>query len=117
MKLDTTDRLLTVEQAAEMLGHQAALSPAAHRERRIGSFASAATSAFPNQLSASSSRPERSSRVLGRAVGGLPDGRSSAVSAASAAPSGRWQARYPGPDGIDRPAPDTFATKTDADSG
>jgi integrase len=30
-------------------------------------------------------------------------------------PSGRWQARYPGPDGIDRPAPDTFATKTDAD--
>jgi integrase len=30
-------------------------------------------------------------------------------------PSGRWQARYPGPDGLDRPAPDTFATKTDAD--
>lgn len=29
--------------------------------------------------------------------------------------SGRWQARFPGPDGIDRPAPDTFATKTDAD--
>jgi integrase len=28
--------------------------------------------------------------------------------------SGRWQARYPGPDGIDRPAPNTFATKTDA---
>lgn len=30
-------------------------------------------------------------------------------------PSGRYQARYPGPDGIDRPAPDTFASKTDAD--
>jgi Phage integrase, N-terminal SAM-like domain len=30
-------------------------------------------------------------------------------------PSGRWQARYPGPDGIDRPAPRTFPTKTDAD--
>jgi len=30
-------------------------------------------------------------------------------------PSGRWQARYPGPDGIDRPAPETFRTKTDAD--
>ncbi|MFC9694675.1 tyrosine-type recombinase/integrase [Kribbella sp. NPDC056951] len=29
--------------------------------------------------------------------------------------SGRWQARYPAPDGIDRPAPETFATKTDAD--
>jgi integrase len=29
--------------------------------------------------------------------------------------SGRWQARYPGPDGIDRPAPETFATKTDAE--
>lgn len=30
-------------------------------------------------------------------------------------PSGRWQARYRGPDGIDRPAPETFATKRDAD--
>ncbi len=29
-------------------------------------------------------------------------------------PSGRWQARYPGPDGKDRTAPNTFATKTDA---
>ncbi|MFI6928183.1 tyrosine-type recombinase/integrase [Nonomuraea spiralis] len=30
-------------------------------------------------------------------------------------PSGRFQARYQGPDGIDRPAPQTFATKTDAE--
>lgn len=30
-------------------------------------------------------------------------------------PSGRWQARYKGPDGIDRPAPATFATKRAAD--
>jgi integrase len=30
-------------------------------------------------------------------------------------PSGRWQARYKGPDGIDRPAPRTFATKRDAE--
>ncbi|MFL6113994.1 MAG: tyrosine-type recombinase/integrase, partial [Catenulispora sp.] len=30
-------------------------------------------------------------------------------------PSGRFQARYPGPDGIDRPAPHTFAAKTDAE--
>jgi integrase len=30
-------------------------------------------------------------------------------------PSGRYQARYRGPDGIDRPAPETFATKRDAD--
>lgn len=30
-------------------------------------------------------------------------------------PSGRWQARYRGPDGVDRPAPHTFDTKTDAD--
>lgn len=30
-------------------------------------------------------------------------------------PSGRFQARYLGPDGVDRPAPETFATKTDAD--
>ncbi|GAA3747048.1 integrase [Spinactinospora alkalitolerans] len=29
--------------------------------------------------------------------------------------SGRWQARYPGPDGIDRPAPFTFATRKEAD--
>ena len=30
-------------------------------------------------------------------------------------PSGRYQARYPGPDGILRPADDTFATKTEAE--
>lgn len=30
-------------------------------------------------------------------------------------PSGRWQARYPGPDGRDRPAPRTFPTKGDAE--
>lgn len=30
-------------------------------------------------------------------------------------PSGRWQARYSGPDGKDRPAPDTFETKADAE--
>ncbi|MEV0154132.1 tyrosine-type recombinase/integrase [Micromonospora sp. NPDC050686] len=30
-------------------------------------------------------------------------------------PSGRYQARYPGPDGTDRPAPHTFIRKTDAE--
>ena len=30
-------------------------------------------------------------------------------------PSGRWQARYPGPDGADRPAPQTFGSKSDAE--
>jgi integrase len=30
-------------------------------------------------------------------------------------PSGRWQARYKGPDGIDRPAPQTFESKTSAE--
>jgi hypothetical protein len=30
-------------------------------------------------------------------------------------PSGRWQARYNGPDGIDRPAPHTFDSKTSAE--
>jgi hypothetical protein len=29
--------------------------------------------------------------------------------------SGQWQARYRGPDGIDRPAPNTFARRADAD--
>ncbi|NED74080.1 site-specific integrase [Streptomyces sp. SID9944] len=30
-------------------------------------------------------------------------------------PSGRYQARYRGPDGVDRPAPETFRTKREAD--
>jgi integrase len=30
-------------------------------------------------------------------------------------PSGRWQARYPGPDGLLRPGPAPFPTKTDAE--
>ena len=32
-------------------------------------------------------------------------------------PSGRWQARYRGPDGLLRSAPHTFARKADAASG
>jgi integrase len=31
-------------------------------------------------------------------------------------PSGRWQVRYRGPDDLDRPAPETFARKRDAES-
>lgn len=31
-------------------------------------------------------------------------------------PSGNWQARFRGPDGVERPAPKTFATKLDADA-
>jgi integrase len=31
-------------------------------------------------------------------------------------PSGRWQARYKGPDGVDRPAPGTFTNKREAQS-
>lgn len=30
-------------------------------------------------------------------------------------PSGRWQARYPDPEGKDRPAPETFGSKTAAE--
>jgi hypothetical protein len=30
-------------------------------------------------------------------------------------PSGRWQARYRSPDGVDRPAPNTFGTRREAD--
>jgi len=30
-------------------------------------------------------------------------------------PSGRYQVRYLGPDGVDRPAPETFRTKTEAE--
>ena len=30
-------------------------------------------------------------------------------------PSGRWQVRYPGPDGVVRPGDDTFATKTETE--
>jgi Phage integrase, N-terminal SAM-like domain len=30
-------------------------------------------------------------------------------------PSGRWQVRYKGPNGIDRPAPNTFDSKTSAE--
>ena len=31
-------------------------------------------------------------------------------------PSGRWQVRYPGGDGIDRPAPQTFTRKREAEA-
>ncbi|MEV1052117.1 tyrosine-type recombinase/integrase [Streptomyces sp. NPDC049887] len=42
-------------------------------------------------------------------------GKRRAFGAVRKLPSGRYQARYPGPDGVMRPAPDTFATVRDAD--
>ncbi|MEU0088678.1 site-specific integrase [Streptomyces sp. NPDC006274] len=42
-------------------------------------------------------------------------GRRRAFGAVRKLPSGRYQARYPGPDGVMRPAPETFATVRDAD--
>ncbi|MGI5251156.1 tyrosine-type recombinase/integrase [Actinacidiphila glaucinigra] len=42
-------------------------------------------------------------------------GRRRSFGAVRKLPSGRYQARYPGPDGVMRPAPDTFETTRDAD--
>ncbi|WP_175499914.1 tyrosine-type recombinase/integrase [Streptomyces sp. CC77] len=42
-------------------------------------------------------------------------GKRRAFGAVRKLPSGRYQARYPGPDGVMRPAPDTFVTVRDAD--
>ncbi|MEV4919019.1 tyrosine-type recombinase/integrase [Streptomyces tirandamycinicus] len=42
-------------------------------------------------------------------------GKRRAFGAVRKLPSGRYQARYPGPDGVMRPAPDTFTTVRDAD--
>ncbi|MEV4679851.1 tyrosine-type recombinase/integrase [Streptomyces kurssanovii] len=42
-------------------------------------------------------------------------GKRRAFGAVRKLPSGRYQARYPGPDGVMRPAPETFATVRDAD--
>ncbi|GHE76973.1 putative prophage phiRv2 integrase [Streptomyces vinaceus] len=48
-------------------------------------------------------------------MGGNRKGRKRVFGAIRKLPSGRFQARYPGPDGVMRPAPETFATSRDAD--
>jgi hypothetical protein len=47
-------------------------------------------------------------------VGGNSKGRKRRFGSIRKLPSGRFQARYPGPDGVFRPAPDTFRTHTEA---
>ncbi|MGH3790992.1 MAG: phage integrase SAM-like domain-containing protein [Pseudonocardiaceae bacterium] len=47
-------------------------------------------------------------------MGGNAKGRKRRFGSIRKLPSGRFQVRYPGPDGIFRPAPDTFRTHTEA---
>lgn len=47
-------------------------------------------------------------------MGGNSKGHKRRFGAIRKLPSGRFQARYPGPDGVFRPAPDTFRTHTEA---
>lgn len=49
-------------------------------------------------------------------MGGNTKGRRRRFGSVRQLPSKRWQARYPGPDGLTRTAPDTFETKGDADA-
>jgi hypothetical protein len=48
-------------------------------------------------------------------MAGNKKGRRRRFGAVRQLPSGRWQARYPGPDGLMRPADRTFSTQTDAE--
>lgn len=48
-------------------------------------------------------------------MGGNTKGARRRFGAVRQLPSGRWQVRYPGPDGLPRSAPETFDRKTDAD--
>src|SRR3954462_8560072 len=70
-----------------------------------------------------SCRPAGSSRSRGRRSGGTWEGRPDMANkqghrgfgSVRQLPSGRWQARYPGPDGLIRNAPNTFSTKRTAE--
>src|SRR5215467_14209710 len=53
--------------------------------------------------------------ISGRCTMPNSKGRRRRFGAVRRLPSGRFQARYPGPDGVLRPADDTFDTKTEAE--
>jgi excisionase family DNA binding protein len=110
------DRLLTLEEAAAVLGTKLRFTRRLVAERRIRF-----THAGP---------PRPHPRVRAPRVHQGRDGRTGDHSQERQGclmpakrrfgrvrrlPSGRWQARYKGPDGIDRPAPSTFTTKGDAE--
>ncbi len=83
----------------------------------FGSTRLASMSASIPTILLSTSGPAGSSRsvqscTIGREYRRMPKRRFGRV---RKLPSGHWQARYRGPDSIDRPAPHTFPTKTDAE--
>lgn len=53
-------------------------------------------------------------RSASHSGGGNSTGRKSSFGNVRKLPSGRWQARYTGPDGREHKAPTTFQTKSDA---
>ena len=113
-----TERLLTVAEAAELLSTSERFPRRLIAERRIRFVRVGRTHPHPRVRTGRVHRgrarraghhPEHTRKVSVIAMAKRRFGRVRQLA------SGRWQARYPGPDGVDRPAPETFATKTDAE--
>lgn len=107
------DRLLTVAEAAELLSTSERFPRRLIEQRRIrfvrvGRHVRIPESALREFIAAGLVQPITYTQK-GHLMGKRRFGRIRSLA------SGRYQARYPGPDGTDRPAPQTFATKKDAE--
>ena len=112
---DTTDRLLTVAQAAEILATGERYPGGSSRNGASGSSGSAARP-HPRIRTARvhRGRARRAGHRGPESPEGRSDGRETPVRRVRQLPSGRWQARYKGPDGSTGLLRD-LPTKTDAE--
>jgi excisionase family DNA binding protein len=107
------ERLLTVAEVAELLGTTERFPRRLIAERRIRFVRVGRHVRIP--MSAVGEFIAGGACAFGQAgEGGLMADRRRRFGRIRQLPSGRWQARYRGPDGFDRPAPDTFDRKRDA---
>lgn len=111
----SVERHLTVGQVAELLGTTERFPRRLIAERRIRFVRVGRHVRIPESASrVHRGRAGRTTRAITVRAGGLMAQRRR-FGRVRRLQSGRFQARYPGPDGTDRPAPQTFATKRAAE--
>ena len=110
------DRLLSVNEVAERLGTTVYFPRRLVAERRITFVRVGRHVRIPESvLEEFIERGHGGARASPPGAGGLMAAMPCRFGRVRKLPSGRWQARYPGADGLTAPAPSTFPTKRDAE--
>ena len=111
------DRLLTFDEAAELLGTSPNIPRRLVAERkirfvRVGSRVRIPESAIHAYIAAGTVEPVTAWSHRRRRASDMPGRKTRTFGSLRQLPSGKWQARYRGPDGVMYTAPGTFPLKT-----